>query len=148
MVSKQTCTTVTKLDQSLWQTLGSFDYIYTSHKWTKATFYCGKLCTTLQIGTVSGLWFCQRCWRLKIDRRVEFCACLEVTHAFVPISWMCKKQTSVSQFYRRWNDLSRCRFKHGWNASSWCLGFGKRSVSFFTKRSQQHQRSSTRKLVA
>ena len=35
---------------------------------------------------------------LKIQNllRVEHCAFLEVIHTFVPISWMCKKQTSVS----------------------------------------------------
>ena len=55
---------------------------------------------------------------------------------------------SFTQFYRSWGKFSPCRFTHGCNTSSWSLGFGFWSVSFFTKPSQQHQRSSTRKLVA
>ena len=30
------------------------------------------VCTTVQVGSVSGLWLCQRCWRLKIDFRKKF----------------------------------------------------------------------------
>ena len=33
MVSKQTCTSSHQRDQSLWQMLGSFDFLYSSHKW-------------------------------------------------------------------------------------------------------------------
>ena len=57
------------------------------------------------------------------------------SHMFVPTSWMCKKQTSVphSSFYRSWNNFSRYSFTRGWNSSSWSLGFGYRSISFFSQ---------------
>ena len=43
---------------------------------------CGKYCAAVQVGIVSGLWFCQRSWGLKNQFQVEFCACLEVIHLF------------------------------------------------------------------
>ena len=49
----------------------------------------------MQIGTVSRLRFLQEILRIQNLLRVEHCACLG-SHTFVPISWMCKKQTSVS----------------------------------------------------
>ena len=55
--------------------------------------------------------------------------CVVGSHTFVPISWMCKKQTSVS--------LSWCRFTHVWNSRSRSLGFGDWSISFFTKPNRQ-----------
>ena len=42
--------------------------------------------TTKQIRIVSRFWFCGRFWGLL---------CIFGSHTFVPISWMCKKQTSV-----------------------------------------------------
>ena len=44
----------------------------------------------MQTGIVSRLWFCGRSWGFKIHI-VRF-----GSHTYVPISWMCKKQTSVS----------------------------------------------------
>ena len=49
----------------------------------------------MQTGTVSRLRFLQEILRIQNQHQVEHCAFLEVIH-FVPISWMCKKQTSVS----------------------------------------------------
>ena len=48
---------------------------------------------------------------------------------------------SFTQFYRSWNNFSRCRFTHGWNSRSrsWC--FRDWSISFSTKPNQQSQRS-------
>ena len=49
----------------------------------------------MQTGTVSRLRFCGRSWGFKIHfwrNIVHFWG----SHTFVPISWMCKKQTSVS----------------------------------------------------
>ena len=48
----------------------------------------------MQIGTVSRLWLCRRSWRFKSTSGGTLC--LFGSHTFVPISWMCKKQTSVS----------------------------------------------------
>ena len=49
----------------------------------------------MQAGTVSRLRFCRRSWGLKINIR-RGVLCIFGGHTFVPISWMCKKQTSVS----------------------------------------------------
>ena len=38
----------------------------------------------------------QEILRIQNLHQVEHCAFLEVIHTFIPISWMCKKQTSVS----------------------------------------------------
>ena len=57
---------------------------------------CGKQCKTMQIGTVSRLRFCRRSWGLKKSTSGGT-LCVFGSHTFVPINWMCKKQTSVSQ---------------------------------------------------
>ena len=66
MVSEQTCTIDHKMDQSLWQTVISFDLLHPSHMWLQTTLSCGKHCQTMQIGTVSRLRFCRRSWGFKI----------------------------------------------------------------------------------
>ena len=48
----------------------------------------------MQTGTDSRLRFCGRSWRFKIHFR--WTSCVFGSHTFVPISWMCKKQTAVS----------------------------------------------------
>ena len=70
MFSKQTYTSSHQIDQSMWQSPGSFDVVL-----------------TVQVGTVSRLWLCQTPWGIL---------CIFGSHTFVPISWMCKNQTSVS----------------------------------------------------
>ena len=48
--------------------------------------------------------------------------CVFGSHTFVPISWMCKKQTSVSHsFIRIRNHLFGCRVEVG-RSRSWCMG--------------------------
>ena len=73
MVCKQTCTSSHKMDQSSWQTLGSLDLVHSSYKWIKAILSCGKYSTSMQTGTVSGLWLCKRSWRLKIEFGWNLC---------------------------------------------------------------------------
>ena len=48
----------------------------------------------MQTGTVSRLWLCGRSWRFEIISGGTLC--VSGSHTFVPINWMCKKQTSVS----------------------------------------------------
>ena len=60
MVTKQSYTSSYLMDQSLWQTLDSFDFLHSSHKSIQTLWSRGKHCTTMQTGTVSGLWLCQR----------------------------------------------------------------------------------------
>ena len=61
----------------------------------KIILSCGKHGTTMQIGTVSGLLFCRKSRRLKKSSS-RGVLCIFGSHTFVPISWMYKKQTSVS----------------------------------------------------
>ena len=134
------------MDQSLWQTIKSFDLIHSSHMWMHTIFSCGKYSTTMQMRIVSGFWFCRRPGRFKINIRWNL---MHFQESHVRANKLDVQETdfSFTQFYS-WNNFSRCRFMHGWNSSSWSLGFGFRSVSFFTKPTQQHQRSSTGKPVA
>ena len=91
----KTCTIDHKMDQGLWQTIISLDLLHPSHMWLQTILSCGKHCQTIQIGTVSRLRLCRRSRGLIIKIRwntVHFFG----SHTFVPISWMCKKQTSVS----------------------------------------------------
>ena len=94
MVSEQTCKIVYEMDQSLWQTPESIDILRSSHTWIQTTLSCGKHWKTMQAGTVSRLRFCRRSWGFKIHfwRNIMRFG----SRTFVPISWMCKKQTSVS----------------------------------------------------
>ena len=81
-------------DQSLWQTSGTFDLLHSFHEWVQTVLTCGKYSTTMSFGTVSRLWLCRRSWRFNVDFRWDFVHIWSCT--FVPISWMCKKQTCVS----------------------------------------------------
>ena len=101
----------------------------------------------MQIMIVSGFWFCRRSRRRKINMRWTL-VYFRKSHVRGKKLDVQETDFSFTQFYRSWNNFSRCRFTHGWNSSSWSSGFGHRSVSLFTKPTQQHQRSSTRKLVA
>ena len=51
------------------------------------------------------------------------------------------QETNVSftQFNRRWNHFSRCRFTHGWYSRSRSLGFGDCSISFRTEQNRWTQ---------
>ena len=69
MVIEQTCTIDYKMDQSLWQTIISFDLLHSSYMWLQLILSCGKHCKIMQIGTVSRLRFCRRSWGLKISFR-------------------------------------------------------------------------------
>ena len=95
MVSEQICTNDRKMDQRAWQKIISFDLLHSSYMCLQTIFSRGKHCKTMQIGSVSRLRFCRRSLRIQILHQVEHCAFSEVTRLF-PISWMCKKQPSVS----------------------------------------------------
>ena len=73
------------MDQGLWQTPASIDFIHSSHMWIQTILSCGKYCQTMQTGTVSRLRFCRRSWGLKIH----------FWRKIVHKSWMCRKKTSV-----------------------------------------------------
>ena len=128
-------------------TLGSCDFLFTSHKWIWAILSCGKHCTTMQTGTVTGLWFCRRSGRLKIDLRRN------VVHIWKPRVCSHKldvqnENFSFTQFNGIWNYFSWCRSTHLWNSRSWSLGSGNWSVAFFFQLTYEIQRGSAGKPAA
>ena len=97
------------MDERLWQTLGSFDFLYSSHTssnnvmWDTQHNNAGWACFRILS------W---KSWRLKIDLSGIWCKF--GNHTFVVVSWMCKKQTSVShsstesEFFSRINPAKDC----------------------------------------
>ena len=83
------------MNKSLWQTISSFEFIHSPHKWLPTTLSCGKHGSALSIESIPRLIFCLRPWALKINF-----GCIFGSRTFVPTSWMCKKQTSVSHSSR------------------------------------------------
>ena len=140
MVSEQTCTIDHKMDHSLWQTIISFDLLHPSHMWIQTGSSCWKHSTTMQTWIVSRLWFRGRSRRLKINIRRS--------SVHFRKSHYCTDQLDVqetdfcfTQFYRSWNNFSRCRFTLGWYHRTWFMGFGDWSISSLTKPNQESQRS-------
>ena len=94
MVSEQTCTIDHKMDQSLWQTIISFDLLHSSHMWIQTVRLCGKHCKQCRLGLFQVSDFAAD---LEDSKSISgWTLCIFGSHTFVPISWMCKKQTSVS----------------------------------------------------
>ena len=65
-----------------------------SHKSTPTILSWGKHITTMQNRIISRFWFCKRPWRLKSN--ISSLLCIIGSQTYIPISWMWKKQTSVS----------------------------------------------------
>ena len=134
MVSEQTCTIDHKMDQSLWQTTESFDILHPSYMWLQTILPWEKHCEN------NADWDCLKTPILREILKIqnplleEHYAFLEVIH-FVPNSWMCKNQTSVSHCSTeseiisldgRWIEIRRdsssrfvesdcfCPWKHAW----------------------------------
>ena len=128
------------MDQSLWQTPESIDFIYSSYMWIQTILLCGKHCKTMHVGTVSRLRFWRRSRRLKINisrSSVHF------REPYVCANKLDVQETdfSFTQLNGSWSYFSWCRFTHGWNSHAWSLGLSDRSIAFLTKSNQQNQRS-------
>ena len=95
--------------------------------WSKIVMW--EHCTTMQTGTVSGLWLCRRSWRLNVDLRRDSCAHLEVTRLFPYVGYATVSHSSTESEVISLD----AGLTHGWNPSSWSMGFGYWSVSFFTQ---------------
>ena len=52
----------TKRTKACDKRLNRFDFTYSSYEWIQTILSCGKYCWAMQIGTVSGFWFCGRAW--------------------------------------------------------------------------------------
>ena len=115
IVSEQTWSCCLQVDQSMWQTLSTFDLILSSHMWIQTTLSCGKYSTTMEIRIVSGLWFCRRSGRLTINIRwtlVHF----RKSHVCASKLGVQETDFSFTQFYRCWKNFSRCMF-YAWMES-------------------------------
>ena len=95
MVREQTCKIHDKMDQSLWQTPESIDFLYSSYIWIQ-TIYChvGNTAKQCRLGLFQDSDFAGD---LEVSKSTSGgTLCVFGSHTFVPISWMCKKQTAVS----------------------------------------------------
>ena len=85
------------MDKSMWPTTGQTNLKHSSHRWLPIILSCrqhGLAVSTGFVGCWTGLRFCRRTWGLKVNIGGDL---MYFGHrAFVPTSWMCKKQTSVS----------------------------------------------------
>ena len=110
-----------KWDQSLGQTPESIDFIYSSYMWIQTVLSCGKHCQTMQTGTVSGLRFCRRSWRLKIHfwRNI-----VRFRKPYLCSNKLDVQETNCcfSQLNRIWNYLTGHWTETGWFACSGIMG--------------------------
>ena len=147
VVCEQTCSCGHKMDEIMCQTFGAFDLLHSSHLWAQAMLSCGKHCTTMQVATVSGHWFCWRSWRLQIHIRRSL--------VYFRKSHVCANKLDVqetdfcfTQFYRSWGNFSRCKVTHGRYSRSHSLGFGDWSISFRTEQHRWTQERATEKPIS
>ena len=91
MVRQQTCSCGRKMDQRLWQTFSAF----WSHKFIAQQYcYVGNTAKQCRLGLFQDYDFAGD---LKDSKSTSGgLLCIFGSQTFVPICWMCKKQTSVS----------------------------------------------------
>ena len=56
MVGEFTCLIDHKMDQSLWQTIVSFDLLHSSYMWVQTILSCRKHCKTMQKQNINPMW--------------------------------------------------------------------------------------------
>ena len=69
LAPKQICTSCHKMDSSLRQTVSSFDFLHSSHRWLQTVLSRGQYSSTLSTGFLSRLRFRWRPCRFKINIR-------------------------------------------------------------------------------
>ena len=81
------------MDQGLWQTIISVDFLHSSCMSIQTVLSCGKHCKTMPTGTVSRLWLRGWSWGFEIHfwRNI-----VHFWKSYICSNWMCKKETSVS----------------------------------------------------
>ena len=82
------------MDQSLWQTSESIDFIYSSYEWIQTVFSCEKSAKQCRLGLFQDSDFTGDVEDSKSTSGGTLC--VFGSHTCVPISWICKKQTAVS----------------------------------------------------
>ena len=87
--SEQTCAIDYKMDQSLWQTPESFDFLHSSQKWIQKYCHLGNTAQQCRLGLFQDSDFAG-----DLEDSISTSGgtlCVFGSHTFVPISWMCKK---------------------------------------------------------
>ena len=129
IVREQICLCYHTVDQSLWQTIFSFDLLHSSYMWIETVLSCGEFRTTKHLRIVSGFWFCGRPWGLEVNFRR--CLVYFGSTTFVPVTWMCKKQISVSHSSTVSEIISlEWWITYGWATCSRSLGHCDWSIKF------------------
>ena len=115
MVGEQTSTTRHNIDKNLWHRLGSLDFVHSQHEWQK--LYCHVTNTALHCRT--GLFQdADLAGNLQDSQSTSGgIVCIFGSRTFVPIRWICKKQTSVSDVYWIWGYIFRVQV-YAWTVSS------------------------------
>ena len=82
------------MDSDLWKTLSSFDLLHSEYEWSSIIWSYWKHDAVLSITIVPRVRLHWRPWRLDVvsDEILD----VFDYRKFVPVNWMCKKQTSVS----------------------------------------------------
>ena len=94
VVCEQTCTIDHKMDQSMWSTIISFDLLHSSYMWIQTVLSRGNTAKQCRQGLFQDSDFARDLEDSKSASGGTLC--IFGSRTFVPISWMCKKQTSVS----------------------------------------------------
>ena len=80
----------------------------------------------MHTGTVSGLWYCRRSWRLWIDFRWNF--------VYIWMSYICSNKLDVQE-----TNVCLAQFDGMWNNLSRCMGLGYWSVALFPQPNKEIQ---------
>ena len=95
---QQTGTICHKMDSSMQQTIGTINFLHSLHKWLPPILSCGQCGSTLSIGLLQDS---DSAGDLEDSKSTSGgVMCIFGSRTFVPISWMCKKQTWVSRSSR------------------------------------------------
>ena len=134
------------MDKILWKTLGAFDLVHSSYRWIPARFFCGKLSSIVQT------WLFEdsdSAGDLEVSESISCTLlCIFGSQKFVPISWMFKKQTSVSHSSTEAELISLdAGLRVDDNSRSNSLTFDDWSISFRTEQHRRTQERATRKPV-
>ena len=94
MVREQTCTCCHQMDQCLRQAFSTFDLLLSSDEWIQTILSWWNTAQQCRLGLFQDSHFAGDLEDSKCTSSGTLC--IFGSHTFVPTSWMCKKQTSVS----------------------------------------------------
>ena len=94
MVREQACSCHHEMDESMWQIFSTFYLVHSSHEWIQTYCHVGNTAQQCQSGLFQ---YSDFTGDLEDSKSTSGgILCIFGSHTFVPRSWMCKKQTSVS----------------------------------------------------